>query len=396
MRLRSFAALLVSAFLLMMAGGPTAVAQNDPLTRFLNSIFQPREVQPPPPTQRQRPAPRPAPRRTPPPAVVRETPQKPKIEASNFIVVLGDSLADLLAQGLGEAFAEAPEIAVTVRARADSGLVRADFYDWPKAVRDLLASPQRITVGVMMIGANDRQALRDGETSVEPGAPRWKELYAARVDAIVSAFAERKLPLVWVGLPPMKNERLTADLLAFNELYRERVEKAGGIYVDIWEAFVDAENRYAATGPDVTGQTARLRTADGVHFTKAGARKAAHFVEVEIRRLLQGQAPAIVALPEATEEQGPRVRDPIERMIDASIPALPEPHGLLSIPTKPLAGPILPLTRIDTTPGGTLSNARPRLTGEAGALIERVYGLGQAPDPRPGRADDFRWPRDGL
>ena len=49
-------------------------------------------------------------------------------------------------------------------------------------------------------------------------------------------------------------------------------------------------------GPDFEGQTRRLRTSDGVHFTKAGARKLAHYLEREIRRVMPpGSEP--VALP---------------------------------------------------------------------------------------------------
>ena len=53
-----------------------------------------------------------------------------------------------------------------------------------------------------------------------------------------------------------------------DELYRERAERAGIIYVDIWDGFVDEEGRYAMQGPDFEGQIRRLRTPDGVYFTK--------------------------------------------------------------------------------------------------------------------------------
>ena len=82
---------------------------------------------------------------------------------------------------------------------------------------------------------------------------------------------ERRVPLLWVGLPPMKNERVSADATAMNDIYRERIQKAGGVYVDIWEAFVDDANRYSPVGPDVDGQVTRLRANDGVHFTRAVA-----------------------------------------------------------------------------------------------------------------------------
>ncbi len=91
-----------------------------------------------------------------------------------------------------------------------------------------------------------------------------------------------------------------------NELYRARAEKAGITYIDVWDGFVDEAGRFTLQGPDFEGQTRRLRAGDGVHFTKAGARKLAHYVEREIQRVsLPGSEP--VALP-ASEPQAPTPR----------------------------------------------------------------------------------------
>ena len=62
--------------------------------------------------------------------------------------------------------------------------------------------------------------------------------------------------------------------------------------MDVWDGFVDEGGRYAQQGPDFEGQTRRLRSGDGVHFTQAGARKLAHYVEREIRRVLSTRADA--------------------------------------------------------------------------------------------------------
>lgn len=321
-----------------------------------------------------------------------DKPEVQEVEPSTHVAVFGDSLAELVGQGLDDAFEEAEDIAIVRKARGDSGLVRADVQDWPKAIREYLAADPKVRYAVVMLGANDRQPIREGETAHEPLSDRWKELYRQRVDDVIKIFAERKLPFVWVGVPPMKNEKLSADLISINEIFRERVQKAGGVYVDIWPGFIDDQNRYAATGPDVDGQVARLRTADGVHFTRAGARKAAHFADVELKRLMEARgAPAAVATPSTDGTPAAKELD-VERLISASLPALPEPQGLPSLPAKPIAGPVLPLTKPETSPGGALLTGRPRLDGDA-FLVDRALREGIAPPPKPGRADDFKWPR---
>jgi hypothetical protein len=103
-------------------------------------------------------------------------------------------------------------------------------------------------VAVVMLGTNDRQSIREGEEAVEPLSDRWKELYRQRVDAIMGTFKERKLPVVWIGLPPMKASKISEDLLAMNEIYKDSVQRNGGAYVDIWPGFVDEETAIRPLG----------------------------------------------------------------------------------------------------------------------------------------------------
>src|SRR5262249_24523008 len=119
----------------------------------------------------------------------------------------------------------------------------------------------------------------------------WQAAYTQRIETIATMFRDKKIPLVWVGLPILRSERLSEDAMAFNEFYRAYAEKAAATYIDLWEAFADEAGQYSAFGPDITGQTVRLRAVHGIHFPKAGARKLAHFVEPEIRRNLDEVLP---------------------------------------------------------------------------------------------------------
>ena len=111
------------------------------------------------------------------------------------------------------------------------------------------------------------------------------------------------MPIFWVGLPPVRTGRNAGDIPFLNELYRSRADKAGIVYVDVWDGFVDEDGRFAQTGPDFEGQTRRLRSGDGVYFTQPGARKLAHFVEKEIDRWLTAR-PVALAVP-ADEPKAP-------------------------------------------------------------------------------------------
>ncbi|MGX1789438.1 SGNH/GDSL hydrolase family protein [Bosea sp. NPDC055332] len=413
MRPRSLFMILASALLVLATGGPVSIAQNPmppgripqapPQGRSLFNMFwqiperpavQPRQQ----PRQRVAPVQRRAPTRV----VVRDDPVIPKVDVNHHVLVIGDTLAGQIAEGLEDSLEDRADVAVVNKAKADSGLVRTDFYDWPKATGELLAADPKVMVGVVILGPNDRQVIREGEVTHEPLSERWLQLYKARIEAVASAFGARRVPLIWVGAPPMQNPRLSADLITLNDLFRKSVEAGGGQFVDLWGAYVDGENRYTATGPDVSGQIAKLRLGDGVHFTKAGARKAAHFIDVGIRRLLEG-APTqnVIALPTSPDAGAPITPElqpgGVERLIDRMVSGLPVDLGLVPVvPQRPLAGPILPLT--SAIPGAgdaalitSVQEARGR--GDVAAGLDRVFGQGIAPEPRPGRADDFRWPR---
>ena len=107
---------------------------------------------------------------------------------------------------------------------------------------------------------------------------RWTAAYTKRIDDTIAALKSRGVPVYWVGLPAVRGAKSTSDVLYLNDMFRARAEKAGIAYIDVWDGFVDDQGRFTLQGPDVEGQIRRLRAADGVHFTKFGARKLAHYV----------------------------------------------------------------------------------------------------------------------
>jgi hypothetical protein len=165
----------------------------------------------------------------------------------------------------------------------------------------------------------------------------------------------------------------------FNDIDRQYGEAQGARYVDLWEAFSDENSVYRASGPDVNGIIMRLRAADGVHFNKVGARKAAHFVEPELRKLLEAalQPPASPG-PEAPATPIPSTGAPGPG--EAAPPAAPE---AAAPPPKPIAGKVESLNDSAVSPGGALTAPPP------GGAATKTPG---AAPPQPGRADDFAWP----
>jgi len=332
---------------------------------------------------------------------------------------MGDDMADWLAYGLEDVFSDSSEIGIVRKNKLSSGLVRYDSkgdLDWWHVARDTLAQEKADYV-IMMLGIGDRQDLREkdlakeaetrakeqqtkdeadkdkkaGQKSVksddadatgERAAQRkkasgpaefrgdeWAKIYSRRIDDTIAALKSKGVPVIWVGLPPIRGARSTADVAYLNDLYRARAERAGIKYIDVWDGFADEAGKYSNYGPDYEGQVRRLRLSDGVFFTKNGAIKLARYVEHELSRYLSNRSP--VALPSEPVESAPSGTKPTER---------------------PLTGPVVPLT------GGSAPKDSDELLGGPGsssihgdASAAKVLAKGEPVAAPSGRADNFAW-----
>jgi uncharacterized protein len=356
------------------------------------------------------------------PAPRKPDPKADPITVTTSIVVLGDAMADWLAYGMEDAFSDSPEIAIIRKNKLHSGLIRYEQkgdLEWWRVARDILAQ-EKANYVVMMLGISDRQSIRERDIAKEaekkkgkdqkdqkeqadkPAAEKeaqskeqsgeqetattaaetqpakktggvaefrtdqWAEIYSKRIDETIAALKSKGVPVFWVGLPSMRGGKATADTVYLNDLYRARAERAGVVYIDIWDGFVDESGKYSNFGPDYEGQVRRLRSQDGIFFTKFGAVKLAHYVEREIRRHMNSRVTP-VALPSG----------PVAPMAPDGKPA-----------ARPVAGPVIPLT---ISPGNS-----EELLGGAGnssphgdAMATRVLVKGEPVTAPRGRADNF-------
>ena len=357
-----------------------------------------------------------------------------KVAPTTSIVVMGDDMADWLAYGMEDVFSDSPEIGIVRKNKLNSGLLRYDAkgdLDWWHVARDTLIQEKTDYV-IMMLGIGDRQDIgekdlakeadakakdqkdqqakdetdkKSGQKATKPDnsvkvdnpedaaaaqrikktggvaefrGDEWAKVYSRRIDETIAALKSKGVPVIWVGLPPIRGSRSTADVAYLNDLYRSRAERAGITYIDVWDGFVDEAGKYANYGPDYEGQVRRLRLGDGVFFTKAGAVKLARYVEHELRRFMNNRVP--VALPSGPLEPSQSGTKPAER---------------------PLVGPVVPLTGTpkdkdtkDTKDGDDLLGGPGSSQIHGDATATKVLAKGETVAAPSGRADNFSWPRD--
>jgi hypothetical protein len=300
-------------------------------------------------------------------AATRVEPAVEKLENARVVLVVGDFMASGLGEGLEEAFAQSPGVRVVTRSDGSSGFVRADHFDWPGRIGEIVAEVKPAAV-IVMIGSNDRQQMTVEGVREKPRSEPWNTEYAARAKALADGVRQAGVPLFWMGMPSFKTASMSDDMIAFNDLYRGAAEQAGGEFIDIWDGFVDENGAFAAVGPDMNGQRVRLRGSDGINMTKAGKRKLAFYAERPLNRILGGAgAPALA--PSALD--GAPVFQPVN------------PAEIDRTPPIALADPQLD--------GGAqlLGAALGKTADPVGIPVEKLVREGIAPPSRAGRADDF-------
>ncbi|WP_106751657.1 DUF459 domain-containing protein [Pannonibacter carbonis] len=290
---------------LALSGGPwgtSAFAQNGPITpppsadgfnpfgpllRLFGVTERERPVKEKPPA-----AVRPARQPSGPPAFT----AAPKDDDAGIILIVGDGMAEGLAEGMAFILAQKPSVRVERLVEPKAGLLGTPPVAWADKVAARIAGGN-VRAVVMMLGSSDVEV---GSAPVEPtsgeagiagsafGTPAWRETYRQRLGAVIQVVRRERKPFLVVSLPPVEAADLNQGFQVVNEVLKLTAEAARSTYVDIWSVFLDDNEAYAVFGPDVAGQRRRLRANDGIGFTWAGYRKVAFFVERELGRVLGG------------------------------------------------------------------------------------------------------------
>lgn len=354
------------------------------------------------------------------------------------VVVLGDSLADGVWAGLVQALADDPAVEVIKTSEAGNGLTRSDGA-WDTIVA-ALSPAETPNIAVAVFGIADRRSLRIEGSKVEVGSEAWIVEYGRRVDALLKALKRRGAAVYWIGLPIMRGPNTRRDTEIMNNIFRERALLNGTKFISTWDGFADASGNYTDYGPDLTGKVRQLREEDGVHLTLRGYEKLAHFAEQEIRRdlalaraerdvplagdaaeqtqvarqarIASGQAggeASTLATQKAAADDVPAADSSISlggaEAIEILRPALPGvvvAHLQRSAPGKPavvgrtlaadLRGGLTALSSIASAGDQIVSGGKARVPLSQSPFY-KVLIKGEPLLPKPGRADDFSWPK---
>lgn len=208
-----------------------------------------------------------------PPEVTRPELRAPAADAPLRVYIGGDSVV----RDAGDAFlqiaGDSPLFETALHYENATGLSRPDFYDWPAALADDMATHQP-EVTFILFGGNDSQGIvaPDGRTFAGPGDPGWREEYARRVGGVMDLLRADDRIVFWIGLPPMREAGFSGRAEVMNGIFRAEAERRPWMtYLDTVPIFGDDDGSYVERKADASGDLVDLRQEDGIHLSSPGA-----------------------------------------------------------------------------------------------------------------------------
>lgn len=275
----------------VLAEEPTATQPQKPETPALASVDETSTPQVTAPTKRSKPAMVPA--AVQPSAIAAVQPGKPaaavdpnaantplvfagtrgpvSITRDDKVLFCGDSLMQGLVPFMASRL-KSQKIAFKDLSRQSTGLAYPSFFDWPKTVRAEIEA-KNVTVLVVFLGANDAWGIIDGGKSFAFNSDVWKDIYRQRVESMVAMAEKAGVRVIWLGLPPMDNNRLTAGAPVLNRVFQEVAARHESmLLIPTDNALTEDGMTFTKFKKSAAGDILRLRADDGIHFAPAGYR----------------------------------------------------------------------------------------------------------------------------
>lgn len=262
-----------------------------------------------------------------PPTTVDRTPKirKPTAAAPLKVWVGGDSISYEAGVTMTNFSADTKLMTVTQDARASTGLVRTDYFNWPDHLyRDVV--PTAPDVVMIMFGGNDAQGISAGPgVAYAYGSPEWQAEYRKRVgdtmDLLKSKNNDRVV--IWMGMPPVAPTSSIKNMDMMNYIFATEAQKRPWVkYFDTWPYFAGADGQYAVSLPSADGSEHVMRAKDGVHFSLAGGNRMGWAIYAKISTIVDfTEAPTLA--PDPSEAAPPEVTERAE--IPPAANQAPEP-----------------------------------------------------------------------
>ncbi|HUE08398.1 MAG TPA: DUF459 domain-containing protein [Acidimicrobiales bacterium] len=209
-------------------------------------------------------------------------PKLPTAATPLRVLIVGDSIGLDMGGALQSDLAGTGVVNAGLDGRESTGLTRPDYFNWPaELTNDIKADNPQVVV--VMIGANDAQDFL-GPPDTPYASPAWNGLYAQRVAQFMQIAGSTGALVVWVGMPPMQNPGLSAQMTDLNAIVKQEAAAAKPpvTFIDTTKSLGTPTGGYTAFTTNAAGQIVNTRTPDGTHLTPGGGQVVAQQVIAQL------------------------------------------------------------------------------------------------------------------
>lgn len=301
------------------------------------------------------------------------------------LLVIGDAIGGGLGAGLTRVAEPGGNYEVSLRFNEESGLARPEVYDWAATVPKILEGGQYDDI-VVMLGANDRQTIRDQDQRLDFGSDAWRSAYKKQIDLLLDQLQASGAQILWVSPPPMKDPDYDTAMKLISDLQRERVEARGWRFLDIRPALSSADGSFTDVMKGDAGATTKLRGRDGISFFKAGNNLMGQLVLAALEKQADAPQPARPEISNSatkTDSEQPERQVPLfgQALMDQA-PYTVQPEGVTANAMLIASGGLDPAAALKTL----------RDLARDGSGAASLFKRGQPATAPAGRADDFTAP----
>lgn len=201
-----------------------------------------------------------------PDALVHIGPQRPR----RVLVIGASSIQFAVGVRLEKTMPTYAGVKVKRFGRLATGLSRPDFFDWPEKF-SALAKTFKPDLVIANFGGNGAQAIPVGRKSIKYKTPAWDVAYGDRVTAMVDIASAAGAEMVFMGMPVMRSDKFSAKMRYLNKVQQAAAEAAGAMFIPTYNMAALPNGKYRKS-IRYKGKRGLMRTSDGVHYSKLGAR----------------------------------------------------------------------------------------------------------------------------
>lgn len=211
--------------------------------------------------------------------------QRFTLTSQDKIFFAGDSMMQGVAPHVQQ-YLQKYQIQSVNLSKQSTGLSYPSFFDWPKTIEQTLKQQPDIKILAVFLGPNDPWDMMNPSTKkmLRFASEEWKIEYQSRIAHILDLAQQHHVQVIWFTPPNMKQDKLNKQMITLNQIIKEELQKHDVLMIDT-RPLVGGKNNVYNDYLVKNGQSIKMRTADGIHFTPQGQKILAEVLQKQLTLL---------------------------------------------------------------------------------------------------------------